>query len=366
MQRGNIDKVFLGTTILLLVVGIFVFSSASLGVLAKSEAKFYSIVFNQIILGVTFGVLSLIIFSKFNYRFFRKYSFIIFVFAVTVTALVFIPDFGFEHNGARRWIEIGSFSFQPSEFLKIGFVFYFAALLSIAKEKVRSFRYGILPFLILISICGVLLIKQPDTGTLMVIFVAGLAMLWVGGTRIRNIITLGLLSVVGVGILALIKPYLKARIMTYLNPALYPLGASYQLQQSLIAIGSGGIFGRGFGQSIQKFNFLPEPVGDSIFAVMSEEFGFIGGLVLLTLFLIFAFRGLKIANNSNDQFGRLLATGLVILIVFQSLINIGSMVGILPLVGVPVVFISHGGTALLFALAEVGIILNISKYAKKI
>mgnify|MGYP001561557502 FL=1 len=342
-------------------MGIFVFSSASLGILAKSEAKFYSIIFNQIVLGLTLGIFSLVFFSKFNYRFFRKYSFIIFVFAVIITALVFVSGLGFEHNGARRWIEVGSFSFQPSEFLKIGFVIYFAALLALAKEKVRTFRYGVLPFLVLIGVCGVLLIKQPDTGTFMVIFAAGLAMLLVSGTKLRNIAVLGLMSIVGIALLSLVKPYLKARIMTYFDPGADPLGASYQIQQSLIAIGSGEIFGRGFGQSIQKFNFLPEPVGDSIFAVMSEEFGFIGALTLLSLFLIFAFRGLKIASMASDQFGRLLATGLVILIVFQSLINIGSMIGILPLVGVPIAFVSHGGTALLFALTEVGIILNISK-----
>ena len=347
-------------------MGIFVFSSASLGVLAKSEAKFYSIIFSQIILGFTLGIFSLILFSKFNYRFFRKYSFIIFVFAAVITALVFVPGLGFEHNGARRWIEVGFFSFQPSEFLKIGFVIYFAALLSLARERVRTFRYGIFPFLALIGVCGAILIKQPDAGTFMVIFSAGLAMLFVSGTKLRNIAVLGFLSIVGMALLSLVKPYLKARIITYFNPGADPLGASYQIQQSLIAIGSGEIFGRGFGQSIQKFNFLPEPVGDSIFAVISEEFGFVGALTLLSLFLIFAFRGLKIASNTGDQFGRLLATGLVILIVFQSLINIGSMIGILPLVGVPIVFISHGGTALLFALAEVGIILNISKNTKKI
>ena len=154
------------------------------------------------------------------------------------------------------------------------------------------------------------------------------------------------------------------RILTFLNPSSDPLGNGYQIQQSLIAIGSGHIFGRGFGQSVQKFDYLPEPMGDSIFAVFAEEFGFMGALLLLSLFIFFAFRGLKIATHSPDQFGGLLVVGIVILIVSQSFINIGSLIGIFPLTGLPLLFISHGGTALFFALVGVGIVLNVSRYAK--
>lgn len=362
MRKGGIDKIFLGIAITLLVTGVFMFSSAALGILAKDEAKFYGMLFNQILLGLLSGLIALFVLSRLDYRLWKKFAFYILVIAVIVNVFVFVPGVGFSHNGATRWIAVGGLTFQPAELLKIAFVIYFAAWLSWVRDKARTFRYGMVPFLVLTGICGAFLLKQPDTGTFLVIFSAALAMLLVSGARYRDVGLLFSLSVAGVAVLAFLKPYLKARIMTFLNPAMDPLGASYQLQQSLIAIGSGGVFGRGFGQSIQKFNFLPEPVGDSIFAVLSEEFGFIGGAAVIGLFVAFALRGLKIAQGTDDQFGKLLAVGLVTLIVAQSFINIGSMLGMLPLTGVPVVFISHGGTALLFALAEVGILLNISRY----
>ncbi len=365
MQKDKIDKIFLGISLALIVTGIFMFSSAALGILAKNEAQFYSIIFNQILLGFLGGLVALFFFSKTNYRLWRKSAFYILTAAILINLLVFVEGIGFEHNGARRWIHFGAFSFQPSEFLKVAFVMYFAAWLSFVKDKVKTPRFGLWPFLALLGVVGAILLVQPDVGTFIVIFVAGLSMFLVSGARFRDIAILSLLSVLGLGLLSFFKPYLMARIMTFLNPSIDPLGDSYQLQQSLIAVGSGGVFGRGFGQSIQKFNFLPEPVGDSIFAVLSEEFGFIGGVILVAFFLAFALRGLKIANTSGDQFGKLLAVGLVILIVAQSFINIGSMIGLLPLTGVPLVFVSHGGTALLFALAEVGILLNISRYIKK-
>lgn len=364
MSGEKIDKVFLFLALALVVLGIFVFSSASLGILVKSEAKFYSIIFSQIVFGLMGGLLALVVFQKINYRIWRKYAFLIFIIAVIVSALVFIPGIGLEHNGAKRWILLGSFSFQPSELLKIAFVIYFAAWLSSIKDKIRQARYSILPFIVIAGVCAFILIKEPDIGTLIVLFTTGIVMLFVGGARIKTIGLFAFLSVAGVIILSFFKDYVMARLMTFLNPAIDPLGASYQLQQSLIAIGSGGIFGRGFGQSIQKFNFLPEPVGDSIFAVYSEEFGLIGVVILISLFLAFTLRALRIANTASDQFGKLLAVGLVMLIFIQSFINIGSMIGIVPLTGVPISFISHGGTALLFALTEVGILLNISKYSK--
>jgi len=365
MGKGGVDKIFLGISLAIVVAGIFIFSSASLGILAQNESKFYGIIFNQIILGLSLGLIFLAVFSRINYRYLKKFSFIIFFAGAVLSALVFVPGLGLEHNGATRWLSLGSFSFQPAEFLKIGFVTALAALLSMFRDRIRSFKHGILPFIVLAGISGAILLKQPDTGTFLVIFSAGIAMLFVAGARLRDIGALAAASIAGIIALAFAKPYLMARIVTFFNPAADPLGASYQLQQSLIAIGSGGLFGRGFGQSIQKFDFLPEPVGDSIFAVMSEEFGFVGAIILISLFVVFAMRGLKIADSSHDQFGRLLATGLVILIISQSFINIGSMIGILPLTGVPIVFVSHGGTALLFSLAEIGILLNISRRAKR-
>ena len=363
MNRKKADRIFLGIIATLVLVGIFLFFSASLGILARSEDLFSGIIFSQIFLGLLVGVAALLIASKIPHAMLKKYSFYFFVFSVILTSLVF-TKLGFEHGGARRWIDLWGVSFQPAEFLKLSFVIYFAAILSSLKEKVKTFAYGLLPILILLGITGVLLIKQPDAGTFLVIFTTAIAMLIVSGGKWSHIGILGGISIVGLGILAHFKPYILARITTFLDPTGDPLGAGYQIQQSLIAIGSGGIFGRGFGQSIQKFGQLPEPVGDSIFAVASEEFGMIGAVVIIALFVALAVRGFQIARRAPNYFSGLLVIGLVILMITQSFMNIASMLQVLPVIGIPLIFISHGGTALLFALLEVGIILQISKYQR--
>lgn len=363
-MRKKADRIFLGIVATLVLVGIFLFFSASLGILARSEDLFSSVLFNQIFLGLAVGIAALLVASKIPHAFLKKYSFYFFVFSVILTSLVFVPGIGYEHGGAKRWIHLFGISLQPAEFLKLSFVIYFAAILSSLKEKVKTFSFGLLPILILLGITGVLLIKQPDAGTFLVIFTTAIAMLIVSGGRWAHVGILGGISVMGVGILARFKPYVLARFTTFLDPSGDPLGAGYQIQQSLIAIGSGGISGRGFGQSIQKFGQLPEPVGDSIFAVASEEFGMIGAVVIIALFIALAVRGFQIARRAPNYFSGLLVVGLVILMITQSFMNIASMLNVLPLVGVPLLFISHGGTALLFALLESGIILQVSKYQR--
>lgn len=359
-----IDKIFLWIVITLMTVGVIIFVSASLGILAKNEVKFYGVLFNQIVLGLLGGTIILIITSRIKYTFWRKYAFYIFIISVALMFLVFIPQIALSHGGARRWVSFGLFSFQPAELLKIGFVIYFAAWLSWIKQKVTDFRFGVLPLMVLLGIIAALLFSQPDTKSFLLILVAGSAMLLVSGVPWKYLIGTVILGACALTILAIFTPYLTSRIQTFLHPMNDPSGSSYQLQQSLIAIGSGGIFGRGLGQSIQKFSYLPEPQGDSIFAVIGEEFGFIGSIIIVILFLAFALRGLRIANHAPDQFSRLLALGIVILITFQSFLNIASIIGVFPLTGVPLVFISQGGTSLLFSLAAVGIVFNISRYQK--
>lgn len=363
MQR-KIDRPFLITVIILVVAGFFIFTSASLGLLAHDGAPFSSVVFNQFFLGIFLGTLTLYITSRVKYTFWRKYAFYIFLASVFTTLLVYIPGLGLEINNAQRWLDFGIVTFQPAELLKIGFVIYFSAWLTNVKDKIHTVGHGIIPFIILLSITGAILLSQPDTGTFLVVFVTGLAMFIAAGARWRDIFTLVGITGVGLSALVYIHPYVKDRIITFINPTSDILGAGWQIKQSLIAIGSGGIFGRGFGQSIQKFQYLPEPIGDSIFAVAAEEFGFIGSIIIIALFIFLAFRGLKIAGKAPDNFSGLLVVGIVILIVSQSFINIGSMLGVIPLTGLPLLFISHGGSALLFALAEIGIVLNISKFRK--
>jgi len=352
---------------ILVFVGFFLFTSASLGLLARDGgASFGAVAFNQAFFGLIGGSIAMFLLSRLDYHFWKRYSFYIFLFSIFVTLLVFIPGVGFSSGGATRWISLGPVSFQPAEFLKLGFIIYLAAWLAGVRHKIHKFQYGLLPLLIIVGLIGAILLKQPDTGTLIVIFATGLAMFITAGGRWRDVFLAGLASGASLLGLALVRPYVLDRLLTFIRPEIDPLGAGYQIQQSLIAVGSGQWFGRGFGQSIQKFNYLPEPIGDSIFAVIAEEWGFIGASLLIFLFLFFAFRGLKIAANSRDIFGGLLAVGIVILITAQSLINIASMLGVFPLTGMPLLFVSHGGTALFFAMAEVGIVLNISRRREQI
>jgi len=361
---GNISRPFLIWTIILVVGGFFIFSSASLGILAQNEVKFSSVAFNQLFLGLFFGSIACVLVARMHYKIWKRFALVIFVVSIILTLLVFVPGLGLEHGGARRWIDLGFISFQPSELLKIGFVIYFAAWLSTFKQKAETFKWGLLPFMTLSGILGLILLAQPDTDTFAVSIFAGLAMYVASGAKWRHIAIIIVTGILGLTILVFTRPYVKQRIESMLNPGSNTKTTSYQLNQSLIAIGSGQIWGRGFGQSVQKFHYLPEPVGDSVFAVAAEEFGFVGAFFIVTTFLMFGLSGLKIAGSAPDEFGRLLTLGIVILIVSQAFVNIGGMLGVLPLTGIPLPFISHGGTALFITLVEAGIIMNISRNKK--
>jgi len=365
MRGKKVDKFFLIVLGLLITIGVAMFISASLGILAKNEKTFYSILFNQLVLGLGLGLLGMYICLKIDYKFWRKYSFLIFLGSILLTAAVFIPSLGWSHGGAQRWISLGPVSFQPVEFLKFGFIIYFAAWLSWAKTRVQDFKFGILPLGIMLVIIAVILFNQPDTKSFILIAVTGFSMLFISGVPMKYISLLSIGVVLTLGILIFTKPYLMERIKTFIDPSSDPRGSSYQIQQSAIALGGGGLFGRGFGQSIQKFNYLPEPQGDSIFAVLGEEFGFVGVCTVIFLYALFAMRGMRIANRSPDLFSGLLVSGIVILITVQSFMHIASITGVFPLTGVPLVFMSHGGTSLMIYLIAVGMVLQISKSQKK-
>jgi cell division protein FtsW len=360
----KVDKIFLISFFALLIFGLTVFISASLGIFARDNAKFVSVVFNQIFFGLFLGLIACFITSKIKYRFWQKYSFYFFILSVIATLLVFIPGLGVTHGGATRWIYIGTLSFQPLEFLKIGFIIYFAAWISEMKDKIQTIRWGLIPFLVLIGIVGAILLMQPDTDSFIIIFLVGMAMYLIGGGKWRHIFFIIVMGLIGISILIFVRPYLLDRLNTFLNPSLNPLTSGYQIQQSLIAVGSGELFGRGLGQSIQKYKFLPESIGDAIFPIAAEEFGFVGSVIIILLFVFFISRGLKLGTMAPDTFSGLLVIGIVILITIQSFLNIASMIGVIPLSGSPLIFFSQGGTALCFALAEIGIIMNISRYKK--
>lgn len=356
------DRPFLFATLLLVVIGFFIFSSASLGLLTRSSADFFDVAKTQFIFGVIGGIISMFVFANIPYRKYRPYAPYIFFASLILTALVFVPSLGYEANGARRWLLIFGFSLQPAEILKIAFVLCLAWFFSTFHKKLGDVRYSLGGLGVMILLCFAVLFKQPDTKTLIIISATGIAMTFSAGIAKKHIASIIVIALVGFALLAFSRPYLLERVMTFVDPSRDERGAGYQLKQSLIAIGSGGIMGRGYGQSVQKFNYLPEPIGDSIFSVAGEEFGFLGTVTIVILFTFFVLRGLVIASLAPDRFGGLLVIGIVILIFTQSFMNIGSMVGLIPLTGVPLVFISHGGTALLLALTGVGMVLNVSRY----
>ena len=354
------DRIFLWIVALFVFLGTIIFVSAWLGLLAREQTGYNGVLFTHSI-SVVIGVIVLIGASNIPHRFWKRYSFYIFLFTLAITLLVFIPGLGVTHGGANRWIYIFGYSLQPAELLKIGFLVYFAALLSSLKGDINNLRDGILPMALVFTAIAFILLSQPDTGTLVVIFAAGMSMFIAAGGYWRYILGFVATGVAGLVALAFARPYVMERFLTFFDPSRDALNAGWQIKQSLIAIGSGGVFGRGFGQSVQKFNYLPEPIGDSIFAVAAEEFGFVGAALIILLFVLLASRGFYIAKRAKNKFGGLLVVGIVILILAQSFINIGGMLGVIPLKGIPLVFISHGGTALIVNLLAMGIILNISK-----
>ena len=294
-----------------------------------------------------------------------------------VSLLVFIPGVGVGAQGATRWIDLGPFTFQPAEFLKLTFILYLATWLASRTEKIsgmkesfnspkkKEFSQTLFAFLFIVFLIGTMMILQPNISTMVIIFIIGAVMYFVAGMPTWHFLLMGAAGM-GVVLLLILKGgYRMKRFIVFLNPEIDPMGMSYQLQQAKIAIGSGGLLGLGLGMSRQKFGFLPTPMSDSIFAIFAEETGFIGAFCLLLLFFFFAWKGFHLAKESRDRFSRLTAFGITFWIIFQSFVNIGAMIGILPLTGVPLPFFSYGSSALISELMAMGILLNISKYASK-
>ena len=358
------DRVFFLIVAILVVGGIAMFASASLGLLAREDGAPWRLAFTQLMLGLVPGILALLIIRFSPSALIQKAAVPLYMAALALTALVFTP-LGETYNGATRWINIGFTTIQPSEFLKIGVVLALAWWLSKAKGKIHEFSKGLIPFMVIVGVPVLLLLMQPNTSTVIIIGLTSVALYILAGAPWRDILILFLIAMVAFTALVMTRPYLMERVKTFMNPEENAQTSGYQIQQSLIAIGSGGIAGRGFGQSVQKFSYLPEAQGDSVFAVYAEEFGFIGAVLLVLLFAAFAARGLAIAADASSLFGSLAATGLTLIISLSAFLNIGAMLGVLPLTGLPLPFVSHGGTALFAALASVGVILNVAAHRKR-
>ena len=365
MRAISGDRLFVVLLLCLVFAGIAIYSSAALGLLARENSSITKDIALQGGLGLGLGFLALLVARALSFSWLKRYAYWLYAAALLFTSLVFVPGIGFHSGGATRWISIGFTTLQPAEFLKIGFVIALAAWLSTRARQLADPKKGLIPFALILALPVGLLLAQPNTSTAVLLIITGSIMYSAAGAPWRDF---GILIVVGLvlfGLLVSVRPYVLQRVKTYIDPSANALSSGYQIQQSLIAVGSGGLFGRGFGQSVEKFNYLPEPSGDSVFAVFAEEVGFIGALILVALFLGLAARGIVIAGDSHDLFGGLTALGFSFLLILQAFTNIGAMIGILPLTGLPLPFISHGGTALLGALIMCGLILNVAAHRRR-
>ena len=362
MKKKSIEISLLIYVILISLFGLVMIYSSSY---IWAEYKYndpYKYLKNQALFFVI-GIILMNIVSKIDYKKYFKYSNKILITCIILLILVLIPGVGTVRNGSRSWFGIGSFGIQPSEFAKLGLIIFVSKYLSNNPNSMKSFKKGVLPILLItISIFGIIML-QPDfgTGTILVMTIIGI--LFVAGLNIKIFLRFGIVGILGVVGLILIAPYRLTRILSFLNPWSDPLGSGFQIIQSLYSIGPGGLFGLGLGNSIQKHFYLPEPQTDFIFSIISEEFGFMGIIIVYILFILIFYNCLKISMKCNDLFGKYLSFGITFGLIFQSILNLSVVVGLIPVTGVTLPFLSYGGSSLLITMISIGIILNISRYS---
>lgn len=363
--KGRADGILLVTIFGIVVFGIIMVGSASsvLGDQFRGDAFYF--LKHQSLYGLCVGIIAFLIGFYTPYQKLRAIAVPAIVIALILLVMVFIPGLKIVSGGSARWVGIGPITLQPSELAKLGFILYLAALLERKGSDIKDFKKSVVPFLIITTVISFLIILQPDIGTLFTITAIGLSMVFSAGFRIRHLAFIGLAGVAAFSLLISTAHYRLARLFVYLHPELDPQGIGYQINQALLAVGTGGLWGLGFGRSRQKYSYLPEPAGDSIFAVIAEELGFVRVVILLLAFAVIIYRGYKIAEAAPDMFGRLLATGITSWILVQAFVNMASVMAITPLTGIPLPFISYGGSALIALLFVSGVLLNISKYTSK-
>lgn len=359
---GKIDYWIFFLIFALCIFGLLMIYSSS-AVVSFEEYGINNYYFKKQLISLGIGIVFLIITSLIDYRFWQKNATIFFFIATAL--LIWVILFSSKVSGAQRWIQLGPIPLQPSEIMKLASIIYLAAWFAKKKDQIKNFKYGFIPFIIILGAVSFLIMKQPDMGTTSVVVGIAVIMFFCAGAPMWQM-GLGLAGIVSAFLLLIkIEPYRMQRLMVFLNPNSDTLGTGYHISQAMLAIGSGGLFGLGFGQSKQKYLYLPEPHTDSIFAITTEELGFLRAFIIFVVFVLIAVRGLKIAKNAPDQFSRLLVIGIIAWIIIQFFINIGAMIGMLPLTGVPLPFVSYGGSSLTALLAAVGIILNISKQSHR-
>ena len=362
MEPHAPDKILLAVAAVLFMSGLAILMSASAGL---SQAEFgnpYYYILRQVKIGVVGGAIGALLVWVMPMTFLRALALPAFVVMIGAMLAVFIPGVGVSFAGAQRWLRIGPIVFQPAEGMKFALLLYLAAWFASRKEVLENFYEGFLPFLLVVGAIGSTLILQPDISTLGIIAITVLVLYYLAGAPLRFIgLSLGMGAAL---LLVLVKlaPYRINRILAFLNPGIDPLGISYQINQAVLAVGSGGIFGRGLGLSREKLFWLPETTGDAIFAIFAEELGFIGGAALILLFVIFLWRGFRIGMRLKDPFMRFLAFGISTIIVVQVFLNIAGNIALLPLVGITLPFISYGSSSLAVTLIMTATLLKLSRY----
>ena len=309
----------------------------------------------------TLGLLIMIIIKKVDYNYYKNNANKILLISFILLILVLIPGIGKLRNGSRSWFSIGPFGFQPSEFAKLALIIFVSKYLSNNNKDIKNIKKTIFPIILIIMIFFILIMLEPDFGQAMVILLSLISIIFVSGTKISFFVKCFILGLLGIVALIIVAPYRMARIVSYLNPWVDPLGSGFQIIQSLYAIGPGGLLGLGFGNSIQKHFYLPEPQTDFIFAIISEEFGALGILILSTLFFLIFYKSIKISLESNDLFSKYLVFGLSIELLIQTTLNLSVVTGLIPVTGITLPFISYGGSSLLISMISIGIIIGVEK-----
>ncbi len=354
----EVDQFFLLSVGLLLAFGLVILFSAGS---ARAFATFGDSLWyfkKQLFQGVGIGVPVMIFFACVDYHYWGKYAKLFLFGSWGLLILVLIPGVGTTINGATRWL----FSFQPSELAKYAVILWFSYSLSKNQDRITDFKNGLLPYLVILGIFSFLLLLEPHMSCTVLIVGTGVMLLIAGGADMKQIILIGLLAIIAGAFAIVLEPYRLKRVLSFLDPFADVQGAGWQIVQSLYAIGSGGIFGLGLGQSRQKYRSLPEPQNDFIFSVLAEELGFLGAIILVALFIFFIVQGIKIALKAPDLFGKLLVTGIMGLNAIQIIINIAVVTSSMPVTGMPLPFFSFGSTALVCTLAGMGLVLNVSRH----
>lgn len=356
------NRRLLAIILILIVFGLVVLSSAGIVDGQKKFGSPYYYLTHQLLYGILPGLVLMFIFSMINYRFWKKVSLLILVGSLVLMIMIFMPSFGHGLKGATRWINLGVLSFQPAEILKLSLIIYLAAWFGNRDERTKKWSYGIMPFLIVLSFVALLLFLQPDIGTLIVVSFISLGVYFLAGPSYKQFAGILLVLFLALSAIIVVEPYRFDRLKSFWDPSADPRGTSYQINQSLISIGSGGLFGVGYNNSSQKQGgFLPEVIGDSIFAIIAEELGLVGSALTIGLFGMLCFFLVSIAKNASDKFGSLLVMGINLWIMSQAFVNIAAISGLVPLTGIPLPFISYGGTAIAVLLSGMGIVFNIAK-----